>query len=126
MLLVASALLFSSLISLIIAALLLYAGAALVGIERVSLGKAIVAVLGGGILSIIAVVLISLTPFSFLAPLVGIIVYIWVVKEVFDTSWLKAFLALLMTLVVFFIVSLFVALILGFSLISRATFHALF
>jgi len=121
-----SVLLFSFLVSLLVGTLLLYLGAVLVGIERASLGKAAVAVLGGGILSIVTVLLLFMTPLSFLGPILGIFVSIWVVKEVFETSWLKAFLALLMPLALFSIVLFLLTLFLGISLIPAAIFHALF
>ncbi|MDI3476270.1 MAG: hypothetical protein PWQ79_1590 [Thermococcaceae archaeon] len=100
------------LVSLFIAGFVLYLGAKLVGIENATIGKSIIAVVGGGILAAI----LGIIPI--IGWILGIIAYIWVIKVVFDTDWLKAFLAWIMTFVVALIVGLVLGAILGASLLA--------
>ncbi|MDV3103703.1 hypothetical protein [Thermococcus waiotapuensis] len=100
------------LIALFIAGLFLYFGARLVGIKDATIGKAMIAVLGGGILARV----LSIIPV--IGWLLGIIGYVWVIKAVFNTDWLKAFLAWLMTIVVVIITALILAAIVGLSLMA--------
>ncbi|ASJ00685.1 hypothetical protein [Thermococcus gorgonarius] len=100
------------LIALFIAGLFLYFGAKLVGIEDATIGKSMIAVLGGGILAEI----LSIIPL--IGWLLGIIGYIWVIKAVFNTDWLRAFLAWLMTIVVVIITVFILAAIVGLSLMA--------
>lgn len=95
------------LVALFIAGFVLYLGAKLVGIENATIGKAIIAVVGGGILAGI----LGIIPI--LGWILGIIAYIWVIKVVFDTSWIRAFLAWIMS----FVVALVIIIIL-FALLS--------
>jgi hypothetical protein len=87
------------LVALFIAGFILYLGAKLVGIKNATIGKSIIAVVGGGILAGI----LGIIPV--LGWILGIIAYIWVIKVVFDTSWIKAFLAWIMTFVVAVIIA---------------------
>ena len=100
------------LIALFIAGLFLYFGAKLVGIENATIGKSMIAVLGGGILGAI----LSVVPV--IGWLLGIIGFIWVIKAVFNTSWLRAFLAWIMTIVVVVITALILGAIFGLSLLA--------
>ncbi|MBP1912193.1 hypothetical protein [Thermococcus stetteri] len=100
------------LIALVIAGFVLYIGAELAGIKKASLGKSIVAVVGGGILAGILFII------PVLGWILGIIAYIWVIKVVFDTDWLRATLAFLIAIVVEFIVLWLFRLLLGISLLA--------
>ncbi|ASJ12834.1 hypothetical protein [Thermococcus thioreducens] len=84
------------LLALFIAALFLWMGAKLIGIHDASIGKAMIAILGGGILAAIvgALVGVVLGPFG---PVLGFLANIWVIKAVFNTDWLRAFLAWLLS-----------------------------
>ncbi|ASJ02820.1 hypothetical protein A3L09_05895 [Thermococcus profundus] len=97
-------------IALFIAGFFLYLGAKLVGIEKATIGKSVVAVVGGGILAMV----IGIIPVLgwILAP----IAYIWVVKTVFDTGWLRAFLAVIMTIVVEIMIAFALFVLMGISL----------
>jgi len=84
-------------------------GAKLAGIEDVTLGKSMIAVVGGGILAL----LIGWIPI--IGWILGILVYIWVIKTVFNTDWGKATIAWLMTIVVETIVMFAFMVLLGIS-----------
>ena len=95
------------LVALLVAGVILSFSARLVGIERASLGRAIVAIVGGGILGAIVSGLFLLLPgpLSVLALLAFVLTYIWVIKVVFETDWVKATMAWLMAMVVELIVT---------------------
>ncbi|MBC7095646.1 hypothetical protein [Thermococcus sp.] len=97
------------LIALIIAGFFLMIGAKFAGIEDVTLGKSMIAVVGGGILAL----LIGWIPA--IGWILGIIAYIWVIKTVFNTDWGKAAIAWLMTIVVEIIVMFAFMVLLGIS-----------
>jgi len=97
------------LIALVIAGFFLMLGAKLAGIEDVTLGKSMIAVVGGGILAL----LIGWIPI--IGWILGILVYIWVIKTVFNTDWGKATIAWLMTIVVETIVMFAFMILLGIS-----------
>lgn len=50
--------------------------------------------------------------------ILGIIAYIWVIKVVFDTDWLRATLAFLMAIIIEVIVLWLFKLLLGISLLA--------
>ena len=87
------------LVALFIAAIFLWLAGKLIGIEKASIGRSMVAILGGGILGGIIAALTALV-FAPLAPLLGFLANLWVVKVVFDTGWLKAFLAWLIAAII--------------------------
>ena len=97
------------LIALVIAGFFLMLGAKFAGIEEATLGKSMIAVVGGGILAL----LIGRIPV--IGWILGIIAYIWVIKTVFNTDWIKATIAWLMTIIVEILVVFVFALILGIS-----------
>jgi len=86
-------------ISLLIAGIFLALAGKLVGIRNATLGRSIIAIVGGGILAGISAGLFSMV-FPPLAPLVGFIVDLWVIKTVFDTDWIRAFLAWLFAIII--------------------------
>ncbi|BAD85279.1 hypothetical membrane protein, conserved [Thermococcus kodakarensis KOD1] len=100
------------LIALVIAGFVLYLGTELAGIKKASLGKSIVAVVGGGILAGILFII------PVLGWILGIVAYIWVIKVVFDTDWLRATLAFLMAIIIEVIVLWLFKLLLGISLLA--------
>ncbi|WP_456367256.1 hypothetical protein [Thermococcus sp.] len=100
------------LVALFIAAIFLYLGAKLVGIEEATFGRSVIAVLGGGILAL----LLAVVPV--IGKLLSVIGYIWVIKVVFNTSWLRAFLAWIMTMVVTIVAVLVLGAIVGLSLLA--------
>ncbi|AAL80405.1 hypothetical protein PFDSM3638_01335 [Pyrococcus furiosus DSM 3638] len=107
------------LIALFIAGLFLHLGAKLVGIKEATLGKSIVAILGGGILAVIVTAITGAIPvFGILAPIFGFITYLWVIKAVFNTGWLRAFLALVLAVIIEFIVAIILGIVFGISLLA--------
>ncbi|WP_367884477.1 hypothetical protein [Thermococcus sp. JCM 11816] len=70
------------------------------------------AVVGGGILAGILFII------PVLGWILGIIAYIWVIKVVFDTDWLRATLAFLMAIIIEVIVLWLFKLLLGISLLA--------
>jgi len=83
---------FAVLLALFIAALFLWLAAKLIGIRDASIGKAMVAILGGGLLAVI-IGAIAGTLLGPLGPILAFVINIWVIKVVFNTDWLRAFLA---------------------------------
>jgi hypothetical protein len=100
------------LIALVIAGFVLYFSAELAGIKKASLGRSIVAVVGGGIIAGILFII------PVIGWILGFIAYIWVIKVVFDTNWFKATLAFLIAIAVEFIVLWFFKILLGISLLA--------
>ena len=105
-------------VPILIGALFLYLGAAIAGIEGKSFGKAI----GAFLLSWLVVAIIS-GIFSFvpvigtiLGFIVGIILSVLIIKSIFKTSSGKAFIALLVSWVLYMITVFIMALILGASM----------
>lgn len=94
------------LFALFVAGLVLAFSAKLVGIKDTSIVGAMVAIVGGGILGAIVGGTVALV-FSIVGPmgimlgwLAFMITYIWVIKVVFHTDWLRAFMAWLIAIVV--------------------------
>ncbi|WP_456444047.1 hypothetical protein [Thermococcus sp.] len=87
------------LVALFIAAIFLWLAGKLIGIEKASIGRSMVAILGGGILAAIVMALTALV-LAPLAPFLGFLANLWVVKVVFDTGWIKAFLAWLLAAII--------------------------
>ncbi len=98
------------LIALLVAAYFMKLGAKTAGIENPTLGKSLIAILGGGILAgIVAGILFFLPGINIV---IAFIIYIWIIKAVFSTSWGKAFLAWLISIIIaavtFFVLGLIV------------------
>ena len=87
------------LVALFIAAIFLWLAGKLIGIEKASIGRSMVAILGGGILAAIVGALTALV-FPPLAPLLAFLANLWAIKVVFDTGWLKAFLAWILAAII--------------------------
>ncbi|WP_297420941.1 hypothetical protein [Thermococcus sp.] len=87
------------LVALFIAAIFLWLAGKLIGIEKASIGRSMVAILGGGILAAIVMALTALV-LAPLAPFLGFLANLWAVKVVFDTGWIKAFLAWLLAAII--------------------------
>ncbi|WP_297067508.1 hypothetical protein [Thermococcus sp.] len=101
---------FVGLIALLVAAYFMKLGAKAAGIENPTLGRSLIAILGGGILAgIIAEILFFLPGINII---IAFIVYIWVIKAVFDTGWGRAFLAWLISIIIaavtFFVLGLII------------------
>ncbi|AEC52646.1 hypothetical protein PNA2_1731 [Pyrococcus sp. NA2] len=104
------------LIALVIAGLFMYVAAKLVGIEKASLGRSILVVLLGGILQAIVTIALSFLPGINI--LLGIIAYVAVIKSLFETGWLKAFLAWIMVFVLELIIVLFLLSLFGVGIVG--------
>ncbi len=96
------------LVALFIAAIFLWLAGKVIGIEKASIGRSMVAILGGGILGGIVAVLVAAV-FPPLAPILAFLANLWVIKVVFDTGWLKAFLAWVLSSVIAAIVLIILA-----------------
>lgn len=99
---------------LVIAAFFLWIGAKLAGIQNATFGKAVVAALVSVIALAVLQVITSIIPFlgGLVGFLLGILVSIYIIKAVFDTSWGKALLAWILY-VVAIIATVFIALVIG-------------
>jgi hypothetical protein len=98
----------SFLIALFIAAIFLSLAGKLVGIEKASIGRSMVAILGGGVLGGIVAVIFGAI-FAPLAPILAFLTDLWVIKVVFDTDWLRAFLAWLLSSIIAAVVVIILA-----------------
>ncbi|NJE85796.1 hypothetical protein E3E23_08175 [Thermococcus sp. CX2] len=94
------------LLSLFIAGFFLSLAAHLVGIKEASTLKAMLAIVGGGIVgavayALVAVLLIWIAPMNvLLAVVVFILAYVWVIKTIFNTDWIRAFLAWILAAII--------------------------
>ncbi|WP_240913640.1 hypothetical protein [Thermococcus sp. JdF3] len=105
-----AAMILGFLLALFIAAIFLWMAGKLLGIEKASIGRAMVAILGGGIFGGI-VGAATAAIFPPLAPLLAFLANMWVIKTVFDTGWLRAFLAWILSAVIAGIVMVILALL---------------
>ncbi len=87
------------LLALFIAALFLWMAVKLIGIKNASIGKAMIAIVGGGILGALISAIVGAI-FHPLGPILGFLANLWVIKAVFDTGWLRAFLAWILSAVI--------------------------
>lgn len=106
-------------ISLLITALFLWIGATLAGIKGASFGKAILTALLSVIGLTILGVFLSFIPFmgDFLGLLLGVLLSIFIIKAVFDTSWGKALSAWIFY-VIAVMIAFFITLLSGFLFFS--------
>ncbi|ASJ09527.1 hypothetical protein A3L11_09905 [Thermococcus siculi] len=109
------------LLGLFIAAIFLWLAGKLIGIERASIGRSMIAILGGGILGGIVAVVVGAV-FPPLAPFLAFLTNLWVIKTVFDTGWLKAFLAWILAAVIAAVVMMVLAALGLFTLGALAAF----
>ena len=105
---------------LLIGPIVLWLGTKFAGIENASFKKAIISVVVLIVLS--AVLGVILGPLAFLDLIISFVVTLWVVKALYKTSWTKAFLALILTAIVFLTVSVIILALLGFGLSSLGIF----
>lgn len=102
----------------LLSAFFLLQGAKIAGIENPTFGKAITAVIIGGIAvavlsGVIALALPMLLPVGGIG---GMLLYLWVVKTIFKTTWDKAFIAWIISTIIGVIVLIGVLLLLGIPL----------
>ncbi len=102
------------LVSLLVAALFLWIGAKIAQIGGATFLKALLAVF----LGMIAMAILALVPI--LGWLLGIVAYIVIIKYVFNTDWVKAIIAWLISFVAAIIVGVILGAILGISIASMA------
>ncbi|WP_048058160.1 hypothetical protein [Pyrococcus yayanosii] len=110
------------LVALFIAGLFMYLGAKLAGIEKASIGKGMLAVLAGSILGVIVGFIFGMIPIlgMILGPLMAFIAYVWVVKAIFSTGWLKAFIATILAIVIEIVTFFLLGALLGAGLWALA------
>ncbi|NJF25971.1 hypothetical protein [Thermococcus sp. Bubb.Bath] len=101
-------------ISLLISAYFLFIGAKLAGIRDPTLGKAFVAMIGGGVVFVVIAAVFFFLPG--INVLLALLAALWVVKVVFNTGWLRALLAGILawvvSAVVFFLLKVLVVAVL--------------
>lgn len=98
----------------------LWIGTKIARIDKASFGKAILAVI---IMMVLSVILGSaLGPLGFIGILLSFFVTLWVVKTWYDTSWGKAFLALIIAFVAFIVLSIALLIVLGYGISNLGIF----
>jgi len=95
---------------LILAGVLYLAGLVVVGRKRTLLGEAAVISLLGTVLS---VVFFMFVPYSLIALLLSIIVWLLLIKRFYETGWFGAIVVGILALVVFLVIVIFAARIFG-------------
>jgi hypothetical protein len=107
-------------VALLLAAFFLWVGAKLAGIEGASFGKAILAALASVIALGLLEVILSLLPRSggLIGLLLGVLVSIYIIKAVFDTSWGKAILAWILYIVAIIVAGIIAAIFGGIAIWS--------
>jgi len=95
---------------LILAGVLYLAGLVVVGRKRTLLGQAMVVSLLGTVLSMAFFMFI---PYSLVALFLSIVVWLLLIKRLYETGWFGAIAVGILALVVFLVVVIFAALVLG-------------
>ncbi|WP_456477815.1 hypothetical protein [Geoglobus ahangari] len=90
---------------------------------RATLFKAMLAVLAGTVIAFFVAKLLVLIPVVgiLLAPFGYFVAFAWVVKEMFDTSWERAFLSLILVFVIQVVLFVALALLTGVSMMAFLT-----
>ncbi len=90
---------------------------------RATLFKAMIAVLAGMVVSFFVAKLLILVPVFgiLLAPVGYFVSFAWVVKEMFETSWEKAFLSLVLVFVIQMVAFVLLAIVTGISMMAFLT-----
>ena len=115
------------LIALFIAAFFLALAAKMLGIKEAGILRALLAIVGGGVFSgIVMAAFGMLFPHGgwFIGSILGFLAYIWTIKVVFDTDWLRAFLALVLAVVIEIIAFLILAWLLAILGIAALAFFS--
>jgi len=101
-------------------AIFLWIGTKIAGIDKASFGRAILAVI---IMMVLSVILGSaLGPLGFIGILLSFVITLWVVKTWYDTSWGKAFLALIIAFIAFIVLSIALLIALGYGISNLCIF----
>jgi hypothetical protein len=89
-------------VSLFIAAFFLSLAAKILGIRDAGLLRAVFAIVGGGVFAgfVLAVFGLVFPHGLFLGSILALIAYIWTIKVVFNTDWIRALLALVLALII--------------------------
>lgn len=104
----------------VIDSIFLWIGTKIARIDKASFGKAILAVIIMMVLS--AILAFALGPLGFIGILLSFLVTLWVVKTWYDTSWGKAFLALIIAFVAFIVLSITLLIVLGYGISNLGIF----
>ncbi|CUX78629.1 hypothetical membrane protein, conserved [Thermococcus chitonophagus] len=109
---------------LAVEAVFIYGGAKLAGIEGASFGKAFIAALALLILmpifGFIFGIVFAFVPIigHILALLLTFLAGLWIIKVVFSTSWIKAFITAIFAFILAILVAFFLAVLFGLSLFA--------
>lgn len=101
--------------AIIISSLPLWLASKILGIKKSRFINAIIATIVGGIVAaIILLIVITVIYSPIIAFLAGLISYVWVVKEIYDVSWSKAFLLWLVSIITAIIIFIIISLLFMF------------
>ena len=111
------------LITIFIGAFLLHLATKILNFKNKSLTKAFIVVITGGIIALIIRIILSsiLQLYPILGILLGLIIYWYIIKNIYDVGWSKSILAWLMSIVVSFIITIIILLIIGISIYFFST-----
>jgi len=112
-------------IALFIAAFFLSLAAKMLGIRDAGILRAVFAIVGGGVFAgFVLAVFGVIFPHGgwFIGSILAFIAYIWTIKVVFNTDWLRAFFALVLAVIIEVIALIIMAWILAILGIAAVTF----
>lgn len=96
-------------IALVISSIPMWVASKILGVRRSSIGRAVVATFGGGLISILVWSLA--TPIAPFNVVLALITYLWVLKVVYDVGWLASLLLFLVSILVVVILLAILALL---------------
>jgi len=105
-------------VTIFIGAILLHFASKILDFKKRSIGKAFCVVIVGGIVFILVRYVLSsvLTIYPLIGILIGLIIYWYFIKTIYDITWIKSILAWIISIVVSYVITIIILLILGVSI----------
>jgi hypothetical protein len=106
------------LITIFVGAFLLHLASKILDFKNISFGKAFTVVIIGGIVFILFRYILSsiLSLYPLIGIFLGLIIYWYFIKTIYDVTWIKSILAWFISIVVSYVITIIILLILGISI----------
>jgi hypothetical protein len=106
------------LVTIFIGALLLHFASKILDFNKRSLGKAFSVVIVGGIVFLLVRYVLSsvLTIYPLIGIIIGLIIYWYFIKTIYDVSWGKSILAWIISIIVSYIITIIILFLIGVSI----------
>jgi hypothetical protein len=111
------------LVTIFIGALLLHFASKILDFKKKSLGKAFSVVIVGGIVFLLVRYFLSsvLTIYPLIGVILGLIIYWYFIKTIYDVTWINSILAWIISIIVSFIITIIILFLLGVSIFFFST-----